>query len=63
MLVKNCIKFYENILNRYGADKTKFLNLLFSISKSHNSINKQSRVIVFAFCTSSIDGLYLYDVS
>ena len=38
-------------------------NLLFSISKGHNSKNTQSRVTVLALCTLSHVALHLYKVS
>ena len=33
------------------------------ISKGHNSVKNVGRVLVFVLCTSSDDGLYLYQVS
>ena len=48
MLVNICMKFHEGILERflsYRADTTISQNLLFSISKGHNSNNTQSRVV------------------
>ena len=33
------------------------------ISKGHNSVNNVSGVVVLVLCTSSDDGLYLYQVS
>ena len=47
----------------YRADKTILQNLLFSISKGHNSKNTQSRVKVLALCMSSHVALHLYKVS
>ena len=47
----------------YRADRTISQNLLFSISKGHNSKNMQSRVTVLALCMSSHVALHLCKVS
>ena len=65
-MVNICMKFHEGILNSfliYRADTTISQNLLFSISKGHNSKNTQSRVMVLALCTSSHVALHLCKVS
>ena len=76
MLVNICMKFHEGILNVflitertrpyrkiYYFQTTISQNLLFSISKGHNSKNTQSRVTVLALCTSSHVALHLCKVS
>ena len=45
-------RYLERFLS-YRADTTISQNLLFSISKDHNSKNMQSRVTILALCTSS----------
>ena len=66
MLINICMKLHEGILNGFlsnRADTTISQNLLFSISKGHNSKNMQSIVTVLAFCTSSHVALHLCKVS
>ena len=55
-------RYLESFLS-YRADTTISQNLLFSISKGHNSKNTQSRVMVLALCTSSHVALHLCKVS
>ena len=55
-------RYLERFLS-YRADTTISQNLLFSISKDHNSKNTQSRVTVLALCTSSHVALHLCKVS
>ena len=55
-------RYLERFLS-YRADTTVSQNLLFSISKGHNSKNKQSTVWVLALCTSSHVALHLCKVS
>ena len=55
-------RYLERFLS-YRADITISQNLLFSISKGHNSKNTQSRVTVLALCTSSHVALHLCKVS
>ena len=56
------LRYLERFLS-YRADTTISQNLLFSISKGHNSKNTQSRVTVLALCTSSHVALHLCKVS
>ena len=51
-------KFHENIL--HGM---KFIERTGKISKGHNSVKNVGGVSVLVLCTSSDDGLYLYQVS
>ena len=37
--------------------------LIAKISKGHNSVKNEGDVTILIFCTSSDDGLYLYNVS
>ena len=55
-------RYFERFLS-YRAEKTISQNLLFSISKGHNSKNIQSRVTVLALCMSSHIALHLCKVS
>ena len=55
-------RYLERFLS-YRADTTITQNLLFSISKGHNSKNTQSRVTDLALCTSSHVALHLCKVS
>ena len=55
-------RYFERFLS-YRADTTISQNLLFSISKGHNSKNTQSRVTVLVLCTSSHVPLHLCKVS
>ena len=47
MLVNVCINFYKTF-SSHRADIIKLQYLLFSVSKDHNSKNRQSRVMVLA---------------
>ena len=51
MLVNICMKISWTVFELQSRHD-KNANLLFSISKGHNSKNKQSRVTVLALCTS-----------
>ena len=55
-------RYLESFLS-YRADTTISQNLLFSISKGHNSKNTQSRVMVLALCTLSHVALHLCKIS
>ena len=55
-------RYLERFLS-YRADTTISQNLLFSISKGHNSKKTQSRFRVLALCTSSHVALYFCKVS
>ena len=61
MVVYISTKFHENILDgiSYRAD-TIFIR---KISKGHNSEKNVGGESVLVLCTSSDDGLYLYQVS
>ena len=61
MMVYICTKFHENILNgnSYGAE-TIFIG---KIPKGHNSVKNVGGGSVLVLCTSSDDGLYLYQIS
>ena len=66
MLVNICMKFHDGILNGFiVTERTRAYrkNLLFSISKGHNSKNTQSRVTNLALCTSSHFALHMCKVS
>ena len=61
MVVYISTKFHENILRgiSYRADMISIKK----ISKGHNSVKNVGGVLVLVLCTSSDDGLYLYQVS
>ena len=66
MLVNICMKFHEDILKGFKVTElTQFClrNCYLQSSKGHNSKSINTRVMVLAFCTSSIVGKYLYEVS
>ena len=66
MLVNICMKFHEDILNGFKVTElTQFClrNCDLQSSKGHNSKSINTRVMVLAFCTSSIVGKYLHEVS
>ena len=58
MVVYICTKFHENIL--HGNQVIEWT--LFP-SKGHNSVKIVGGVLILVLCTSSDDGLYLYQVS
>ena len=58
MLANICFKFHEDIFKRflsYRADTIKWQGLLFSVSKGHNSKNRQSRAIVLMMVNICIE--------
>ena len=62
MVVYKSTKFHENILDGikvFRAD-TIFIRI---ILKGHNSVKNVDGVLVLVLCTSSDDGLYLYQVT
>ena len=61
MVVHNCTKFHENILDgiSYRAN-TIFIG---KISKGYNSVKNVNGESVFVLCTSSDNGSHLYKVS
>ena len=61
MVVYISTKFHENILDGIKViERTIFLA---KISKGHNSVKNVGRVTDLVLCTSSDDGLYLYQAS
>ena len=66
MLVNTCMKFNEDTLNGFKVtERTRFClrNCYLQSSKGHNSKSINTRVMVFAFCTSSNVCKYLFEVS
>ena len=66
MLVNNCMKFHEDILNGFKVtERTQFClrSCYLQSSRGHNSKSLNTRVMVLVFCTSSNVGKYLYEVS
>ena len=62
MVVYISTKFHENILHGIKViERTRFPSE--KISKGHNSVKNVGGVPVLVLCTSSDDGLYLYQVS
>ena len=57
MMLYIFIKFHESIFHR--VDTVSILNS----TKGHHSVNNAGGVMVFVFCISSDDALYLYQVS
>ena len=61
MLVYISTKFHENILDGIKViERTRFPLEKF---QNHNSLKSVGGVLVLVLCTSSDDGLYLYQVS
>ena len=61
MVVYICTKFHINILDSIKVkERTVFIR---KNSKGHNSVKNVGGVSILSLCTSSDDGLYLYQVS
>ena len=61
MVVYIPTKFHENILQGISY-RTDMISIR-KISKGHNSVKNVGGVLILVLCTSSDDGLYLYQVS
>ena len=62
MVVNICTKFHENML--HGIKVIGWTRFSFEKNqRGHNSVENVGGVTVLLLCTSSDDGLYLYQVS
>ena len=63
MMVYICSKFHENILDGIQVIKRTRFPKKKNLSNGHNSVKNVGGLSVLVLCTSSDDGLYLYQVS